>query len=373
MMGIDAAHMGSQVQCPHCQAVVQTPAPPGQLGASAANPAAQFSVEAGERESIFGQPEATDDLFEAAPPRIEMPPVEMPPALQSAPPAPFTRPAPVSSYEQTVTMEPVAPRQEYEHTDHAATFEQPADNDMAPIVPRRLPRRSNFVPILLIFLIPYSICTTLFVGYLLWLNNKYEHPLKMLPDPTKEGAPRERVRHDAELPSDLKIKLGETLRVGEIEVTPQAVRRIATGDLMLVLKARNASTDQVFTPIADQWLRYSGRSMTEPKPYTFLERQSSGKQRIYGGHLEWVRGAAGGKERLTDGELDPGEEAIIQLTTEDKYRQIVPNMVGATERLLWRVQVRRGLVPFEGKMISATAVVGVDFSARDIVREANEG
>jgi hypothetical protein len=372
MMSISAAHLGSQVQCPHCQAVVQTPAPAGQLGTSA-NPTPQFSVpEAGERESIFGHPEATDDLFDAAPPRIEMPPLDMP--AEAAPPRPAPS-RPVSSYEPTVTMEPasVPPSSPYDDRRDApaSPFAPTAGDDIAPIVPRNLPKRSTLAPILLIFLIPYSICTTLFVAYLLWMNTKYEHPLKMLPDPTKEGAPRVRIIHDAALPADMKVGLGQTLRIGAIEITPHEVKRIASGDLVLVFKARNVSDDQTFTPIADQWLRYSGRSMTEPKPYTFLERQRTEKQRIYGGNLEWIR-AGGGKE-LVDGELNPGEEALVQLTTEDKYRQVVPNMVGASERLLWRIQVRRGLVPFEGKMVSATAIVGVDFTAREIVNDASEG
>jgi hypothetical protein len=370
MMSISAAHLGSQVQCPHCQAVVQTPGPAGQLGTSA-NPTPQFSVpEAGERESIFGHPEATDDLFDAAPPRIEMPPPERSP--EAAP----SRPAPVSTYEPTVSMEPAPVQSSLRHNDsraaHASAFEDAAGDAIAPIVPRNVPRRSSLAPILLIFLIPYSICTTFFIGYLLWVHNQHEHPLKMLPDPTKEGAPRVRIIHDAALPADMKVGLGQTLRIGAIEITPQEVKRIGTGDLVLVFKARNVSDDQTFTPIADQWLRYSGRSMTEPKPYTFLERQRTEKQRIYGGSLEWVRGAGAGK-KLVGGELNPGEEAIVRLTTEDKYRQVVPNMVSASERLLWRIQVRRGLVPFEGKMVSATAIVGVDFTSREIVNDASEG
>ena len=37
-----------------------------------------------------------------------------------------------------------------------------------------------------------------------------------------------------------------------------------------------------------------------------------------------------------------------------------------TEPLLWRVQVRRGLVAFKGKDVPVTAIVGVEFKASDV-------
>src|SRR5207247_4558219 len=78
MMAISPEHQGAQVQCPHCKAVVQTPAPAPPLGQAPApapvpGPLPQFNV--GDQDSIFGQPEPLDDLFGAAPaPKIEMPP-----------------------------------------------------------------------------------------------------------------------------------------------------------------------------------------------------------------------------------------------------------------------------------------------------------
>ena len=36
----------------------------------------------------------------------------------------------------------------------------------------------------------------------------------------------------------------------------------------------------------------------------------------------------------------------------------------------WRVQVRRGFVDVRGDQVSATAVVGVEFNARDIDKES---
>jgi hypothetical protein len=35
-------------------------------------------------------------------------------------------------------------------------------------------------------------------------------------------------------------------------------------------------------------------------------------------------------------------------------------------KLLWRVQLRRGLVPFKGKQLPATAVIGVEFTDKEV-------
>jgi len=53
----------------------------------------------------------------------------------------------------------------------------------------------------------------------------------------------------------------------------------------------------------------------------------------------------------------------------DYRKREVSNFMKAPEKLVWRVQVRRGLVPVDGKMVSATTVIGIEFTARDIVRE----
>src|SRR5207249_4192886 len=120
----------------------------------------------GDQDSIFGQPEPIDDLFGAAPaPKIEMPPpVEVAP--QPARPSAATATA-------TVTMEP-APSPHFQpgppenvtgaFMEHASAA---PDADLASFAPpRRVPEHSMLGPILLIFLVPYAIFTTAFIGYL---------------------------------------------------------------------------------------------------------------------------------------------------------------------------------------------------------------
>lgn len=361
MMSISPEHMGAQVQCPHCQAIVQTPAPAPQMVMAPAP--MEMSVPAplnlGEHESIFAPPQPTDDLFGAAAlPQIEMPRME--PA-----PAPKSPPAQVQAYQHSDPAP--APLME---SIGAAT----ADADLQTFTPaRRVAQSSMLTPILLIFLVPYAIATTAFIGYLLYTWPR-DNPLKNLQDIGPNGKPRLQVKHDYDLDQDMKTVLGRPIRVGDIEVTPLHVKHTADNDLVLVFKAKNVSQNLIFNPIADDYMKFSRKSLTGAKPYTFLERLvTPALPRIYGGNLEWYKGAPG-REKSFDGDIGPGEEATIHLISELDYRKReVDNFVKARERLLWRVQVRRGLVRVDGKDISATTVIGVEFTARDIEKEKTAG
>lgn len=373
MMGISPEHLGAQVQCPHCQAIVQTPAP-AQQAAAAAAPPPTFQV--GEHESIFSQPEP-DDLFGgSAAPQIQMPPLDVPP--QPMPPQPMP-PMPVSAAAPTLTMEPSPAAYEPAPpttVPFPGSFTEPAHEELAAIAPpRRVPERSMFMPILLIFLVPYAIFTTAFIGYLIY-NWPADNRLKLLPDTAPQGGPRFQVPHNLDLDKDMKTGLGQPIRVGAIEVTPVKVKHTAENDLVLVFRAKNVSSNQVFNPISDDYMKFSRASIAAGKPYTFLERVTKAKEKprcIYGGYLEWYKGPPGQEQRF-DGEIGPGEEAVIHLISEVDYRKReVGNFVKAKEPLVWRLQVRRGLVHVDGKDVSATTVIGVEFTSRDIVHEKDEG
>jgi hypothetical protein len=365
MMAISPEHQGAQVQCPHCKAVLQTPAPPKPLEPPSSG-ALGFAgkSDADEEDSIFGQQQPTDDLFGAtAVPKIQMPAVDM-----AAPPAPLP----------TVSMEPApSPHVQAEVPEHAAgmfTEAAPAaaaapDADLATFAPqRRVQDRSMLGPIMLIFLVPYAIFTTAFIGYLLYTWPR-DNPLKYLPDSSPKGQPRLQVKHDYQLDPDMKTTLGQPIRIGAIEVTPMHVKHNAESDLILVFKAKNISNNLVFAPLDQDYLKFSKKSLDSGRPYTFLERISKDKlNRIYGGDVDFFRGAPGREQRF-DGEIGPGEEAVVHITSNEDYRKReVPNFVKAPERLVWRVQVRRGLIRVDGKDVPATTVIGVEFTARDIVR-----
>src|SRR5438105_99469 len=87
LMAISTQHLGGQVRCPHCKAVVQAPPRPTQPAPAQPQPVeeppAEFAAtplgEPRDVESIFSPAEPTDDLFDAGPqrPLVEMPVVEL--------------------------------------------------------------------------------------------------------------------------------------------------------------------------------------------------------------------------------------------------------------------------------------------------------
>jgi phage FluMu protein Com len=354
LMAISVAHLGGQVQCPHCRAVVQTPAPAKAPVPSPLSPPAHIV----ERESIFSGPEASDDVFGGGP---TLPLVEMPHERAPAPPEipqtiEFT-PEPGVDHFAAPPAPQYAPAAESDGADEHFPTHTPRpiyDKGMAPLIA-------------LIFLIPYSIVTTLFIVYLLMQAWNQPHPLDMLPDPKEgKGSPRkvERIKHDFPLAAHQKVALGGSLRVGDLEVQPQRVELNREGNLVLRLQVKNRSGDMAFAPIHDQFLHVQN-DRVGGKPYTFL--QSDNLKPIYGAFLQVKKG----DRELNEGEQEiaPGQDEVILLTTMDNERTAVKKFVGSTGRLVWRVQLRRGPVSHQGKLISATTVIGVQFTARDIAKE----
>jgi hypothetical protein len=335
VMGISVEHLGGQVQCPHCRSVVQTPP-------RATTP----NNEVQQRESIFGGAEPSDDLFGGGP-KVQQ--VEMPPQQTSAPPPP------VFGGQSTAfaAEEPEAELTQFK---------------------RRPIYDSNVIQMsILIFLIPYSILTTAIIAYLIFFGSKgSSDPLQYLPDPTAKGGPQRVTmlpRHDTALSAKLKTKLKSPITIGDLTVTPEKVRLTADGDLELFLRARNEATKIKFEPISDSWIRYTPNKAGN-EPYTFLESQSKTISPIFGGYLRYQK-AFDGKGDLAEAyAIGPGEQSFMVLQTRETYRTPhVARIVKSDDNYLWRVQVRRGFVEKKGKNVSATAVIGVEFSPSEIERD----
>lgn len=371
VMAILAAHLGGQVQCPHCQAVVQTPAPAaaGSTAATRTEPP-PYVVE---RESIFGGAEASEDLFgDGNAPRLELPPQPQP-ASKAADPT-TTIPADGMPQRVGVTDAPTIDAEEMSaepanpFADAPAARGPSADADLAVARPRPIYDRGTGMMIALIFLVPYAIVMTLFVAYLLMTANR-NHPLDVLPDPdAKKGGPRKAWRIDPKSPltAHQKTPLGQPLHVGDLEVTPVRVS-VREGNLVLRLRVKNTSTNWAFNPISDRFLRVvEGPGGT---PYTFVESPSV--DRLYGGFVEWFKGAPGREKRIDDGELAPGQSEIIEIMTMDKYRGHVEHLLQGGEPFVWRVQLRRGPVEYHGRPVSATTVVGVLVNRKDVADKAD--
>jgi hypothetical protein len=356
MMAISAEHLGQQVQCPHCHMVVQTP-PASAFGLAPPGPDPTVSAPPGyvsepppitvpeEPESIFAEAEASDDVFDQAP---RTPKIHMPDDNHEAEHA-------------AVAVEEAEPDEEYE---------EPADLSAMRARLASARQSSNLAPTLLVFLVPYAICCSGFIAYLL-MNWPTIERLDYLPDPKtlkagKGAGPVNLPAHGIALAANRKVPLGKSVRVGDIEVTPLHVWRLLKGDLQMEFVTKNLSAAPM-TPIEMDFFAFGKGNF---RPYTFLDSnlrtrsddQGSGG---YGGYLEYFDG--GLNKQRANGEVPAGGEENILITTmaEPRNRDYVHRLKGGN--YLWRLQVRRGNVAFHGGEIPVTAVVGVQFTDNDIV------
>jgi phage FluMu protein Com len=355
VMAIAAADLGAEVHCPHCQQLVQAPAPESPPSAAPSEPVF-CNPSAQEVESIFSSPEETEDpLFgDSAAPRVELPS-----ELATEKITESGREEGEGGSEEAFPLppSPLPP---------ADTAAPPVE---APALPIKRRRQSQLGFLLLVFLVPYSIIITGAFLYMLYAyrNLQATDPLERMPDPdAKNGAKkvsRIPISPDRPLPEKLKTVLGQPLRIGDLEVKPLKVELTAEGDLMVHLEMRNVSQDAIFNPLSHAFTRRAaGR-----KSFTYLQ---AGDRTIEGGDLEWSKAGHKEPEPGWDGTLRPGEAMIAKLTTSNDLvtRATVKKVMQTPGPLLWRLHVRRGLVEVHGRPVSATAVIGVRFTARDIGR-----
>jgi phage FluMu protein Com len=367
-MGVSKAHLGMQVHCPHCKGVVQSPAPeppapappepasPPPLQAVVEPPAVEPPpVEARAAEShapvapptddIFAPQEGSDIFGESRPSGLEMPPAPPIEAELLHEPAPRP-PVPDEAIQE--------PHENWYDAPKSARSQQP--EEFAP--PRYRQKSSLLAPMLLMFLIPYSLVTTGYIAWMIVNRPRVPEGLELLPDPPdpkNKDRGVERVKHDGKLPDHLKTVMNEPLQVGDIEVTPVKVR-YENADLILKLKLRNKSSQYAFNPLPDHFVNMLYYQSN--KPYTFLDPGAK-ELRCYGGFV------APSKD---DGKLQPGEEMFVELITADRDK--TPEVMKLTKPLVWRVQLRRGMVETRKGDQPATAVVGVEFTVAAIEKAA---
>ncbi|MFQ3652164.1 MAG: hypothetical protein SNJ75_17745 [Gemmataceae bacterium] len=205
----------------------------------------------------------------------------------------------------------------------------------------------------------------------------------------------------APLPEQQIIGLNETLRIGDLEVTPLQVERrvvrifderqgkdgepepLPTAPLVLTLRLKNCAEDYSFTPMDNYFDRHwNGR--TGSTPLTILQ---AGTLQFFGGPAKWAPLQRDGKRRefrewlegRKNGDpigLKPGESTTTFVCTDGADEATVKHLFGESldgrkvgkpyqGNLLWRVQLRRGLIQLGGKRYPATCVIGVRFTSRD--------
>ncbi|MDW8264312.1 MAG: hypothetical protein RMJ52_03165 [Gemmataceae bacterium] len=386
-----------------------------------------------EPESIFGEV-MDDDLFgRSGKPVLELPPAppnlqlqetnfEVPPMRPSAPyPDLFAPPNAPPAYsspfagpqetdpQATVPMEPEAPSAPTAPGDGWAGTSPEAAEELPPLAKpgasiRRQERTNPMVLMLVVILVPYSIFSTGVAIYSYYRLQQVPHPLEMVPDiisdfrdTTQRGKPQSRVIDRVPpltpLPDKLKVALGQTLRIGDLEITPEKVeqRRVVfhyrnrpfkpepadEDSIVLHVRLKNVSEDVRFRPTDPAFEGHWTEGMSRnSRPYMFME---VGDKRFYGGPFPWsptnrrvIKGDE--PEKLyVDGQEDherilaPGEEMRTVFATDPKDH--VPEYIeGFKGNITWRLQLRRGFVRYKDRDIPTTAVIGVVFNPKDIVR-----
>ncbi len=335
--------------------------PPAPLPSIAPAPVPVFldptiAFDRGEEDSIFSPPAPSDDLFDAPAPRLELPslspshldsflpPTEIPlepvlpiPTLEPAPPIPTLEPTvavglpPMPALDATQAFVP----QPVEQTDGAtAVLSQDLPQFLAPVgdgavvgllggseapvepEARHRPQRhqaegSNLVFwIIILSLFSLLLCYSAFTTYLL-LRQSFAPPpnlLDQMPDVNGDspgGKKKKAVlkpdffekRQKAQVPASQMVKLGDTLRIGDLEVTPEKVERRKVGvyvqgwdkpepcrhpSLVLHLHLKNVSSDFSFAPLDNYFDRKPVKG--DVNPFTRLD---VGDKPFYGGPAPW--------------------------------------------------------------------------------------
>jgi len=252
-------------------------------------------------------------------------------------------------------------------------------------------------------LVPYAIVSTIGVAYLFQqrLRHKEPHILESIPDQglyedfldgrrheviqslDKAG---EKTSNTKIIPSNVPIdheipalKLGETRRVGQLEITPQSITKQSlryalrggktdvAGEESLVLKLQVKNVGSaIFRPDDETFNRAFVNDSKSPV-YTYLE---IGSDRFYGAISDPIH------ERLSFPVCDsllPGETgniSIVALRSGDGKKQAV-GALKPGEQYQWRVHLRRGkeeitLSTGKKRSVWLTTVVPISFQSNEV-------
>lgn len=281
--------------------------------------------------------------------------------------------------------------------------------------PVRPIQRGNpwLVPLLILPLVSYSILVTILLA-MAYLKQPPPHPLEMMRDddginPPARRTGKERVqrihpwgiRPKLDVPPKLRVKLGESLILGDrligdqLQVKPLAaeLRKVMiytegfprpdpspAETLVLHLELKNVSSDVAFYPLDSYFNRRFSSKFEENVPFTYLEK---GNKRFYGGAAKFRTKRDPGESlelygvdddldkklpQHTEKELMPGEKFRTFVACNADDSEVAEALANYDGPLLYRIRLRRGLVTFKEQEVSASVVVGVEFTGKDVMR-----
>jgi phage FluMu protein Com len=438
LMAVGLNLVGRNVRCPHCKQVVQAPAKTSAPTLPPSAPSFQLPPVATEgHESIFGET-PSDDLFGGgAPPQSTMPEKPAPrPFSDTAPIDPFrSSPPHVSSTRDVdaptidLPSSPLAGREPWpeQRAGGSPTEEIPeplpedepeAPEEVAPRAVRRQPavRESGGGGIFVWILLLYALAATGAAAYLFYDKTQNEagqtsqrdgkdHPYLAIPDlfGQYDRAERRKVVKIKEIPDNLavperlRVKLAQSLAVGDIEVVPLKVeyRQIAryrklAGQApflhrptepptlcLLYLKIKNTSDDVYFCPTDPAFARRKESRPVDVKPYTGLVIGDKEPRFLPGGAFLWPDSDF--EYEYVDGQQDdvkplgPKEERIYVIPADMDNIGVKDLLKEARNKqlpIMWRVQLRRGLdkvkdISGNEREISVSSVIGVVLDSAD--------
>lgn len=419
LMAVSTEYLGQQVRCPHCQQVVLAPASAAPQPAPAPEPERPFqSLE--QHEDIFHQPSETEDaLFgQEEAPRLEMPapvplsPLDLPSAGSPSPNGSHPANEALTTTPAEEPAHPWTPASPAAADDSTGQASLPSDAIPASV------RRSRgtgkgvdwFVPLVFIPVVVYAVLATAAAGFMyIRMKTAPKSLFEQMPDEgDTPGVTRktrvflnfDRKAATQPLPPNLIVPLGQSLTVGDLEITPRRVERRQVSiftegaeekpepspyeALVLHLHLRNVSREYAFTPLDNYFDRRWKPAEGGAPPLTML---MAGKEVFFGGPARWYptqrdrnkglrRDWLVGRQNVDRQGLAPGAEATSYVCTDGWDPQIQEVLFGINSEgqaagkpfqgdLLWRVRVRRGLVSREGRELPATSVIGVTFRSTD--------
>jgi hypothetical protein len=247
-------------------------------------------------------------------------------------------------------------------------------------------------------LLPYALLATIGIGMLIFNQKRVPSSLEALPDvigkfpmskrPAKGTSALKLPSVTATLPEHLRGGLGQPITLNQLQVVADsieirpvtAVQKNLNGEtktqplpqaLVLSLKLKNLSSDVVFSPTDPAFVRKPANN-SDPV-YTGVQ---FGKTFIPAGQFSFPQKPPvdvmyfEGQE--DDGDvLQPGEERTYMIVA--TAPRAVREVTTVTEPLTWRVQLRCGLLEWNGDEYPVTGVVGVTFTAKDITRGSKAG
>ncbi len=220
------------------------------------------------------------------------------------------------------------------------------------------------------------------------------HPLSTIPDNFGEfpAAERKKVSQlnriiEGDLPPEQIVALGKKLEIGQLEIEPLKVetrhltvhslqksgretkRTTQAEAVVLTLRIRNTSDDLTIYPMDPAFTRKFIGTTDEPKPGTALV---VGKDIFRGGEIAWPPAGRFAAEREFE-ELQQQDAVPLKPHESREYivftaaeNRIAKKVMDSNEPMLWRVQVRRGVIDFKDAEVPVTAIVGVEFKSSDV-------